>query len=537
MAEQSAITQGLSEKKLIILACIGIGIVTLFRFRLIGIPFERDEGEFAYMGKLLLDGYLPFENAYNMKLPGTNLMYAIIMAILGQTYKGVHLGLMVVNALSMLWIYLGIKKLFNGQTAVMALWIYGLMALSERFLGFAAHATHFIVFWVGLGMLWYAIFRERRQWFWAFLSGFAFGMAFLMKQHALFWLIFGGLLFLFETVNKDDTTMAKKAANVAAYALGGILPYAMLFLLMYSSDYFDRFWFWTVEYAQSYSTSIVSWDDATTLFWVSFKGMWKSFPVVWVLLAAAMASAWMLKLSPWQKVFLYGAVVLGFLTVVPGYYFRQHYFISFLPAVAIMTSVIVSYGLSQLAPKYATALSAITVLIIAFWAWFGSQDYYFKKSTKQLTSQFYRGNPFAESVEIGKYLKKHTNESDKIAVLGSEPELFVYSDRLSATGHIYMYGLMEPQPKNVEMQQEMIQEISKNIPAYIVYVNMQFSWLRRPDSPTQLMDWAQDYIGKNYSMVGIADVAKEGTKYYWDQDVVGKQPASDQHIIVFKRNQ
>ncbi|MEZ4909903.1 MAG: glycosyltransferase family 39 protein [Saprospiraceae bacterium] len=537
MSTSNITSSKIDAKKFFILALIGIIIISLFRFRLIGIPLERDEGEFAYMGKLLLEGFLPYEHAYNMKLPGTNLMYAGLMAIFGTSFKGIHLGLIFINALTMLLLYYGIKKLFNPQVAVMAAWIYGLMAMSERFLGFAAHATHFIAFWVSLGILWYAVFRERRQWFWALLSGFAFGMGFLMKQHAIFWLVFGGLLFLFEAIKKDNTSsVTQKLAELASFVFGGILPYMVLFLVMYNSSVFDRFWFWTVEYAQSYTTTVMSWSDAQTLFWGSFKGMWKSFPLVWILLFGAIISVWKLQLTLAQKIFLYLAVVFGFLTVVPGFYFRQHYFISFLPAVAIMVGVVIYYGLSHLWPKRVNLISAVCIAIITFWAWSGSSNYYFSKTTKQLTSQFYGGNPFAESVEIGKYLKKHTNASDKIAVLGSEPELYLYSNRMSATGHLYMYGLMEPHPKNVEMQQEVIQEISKNNPEYIVYVNMQFSWLRRPDSPTQLMDWAQDYISKYYTMVGIADVVREGTKYYWDKDVIGKQPEGEQHIIVFKRN-
>jgi hypothetical protein len=33
-------------------------------------------------------------------------------------------------------------------------------------------------------------------------------------------------------------------------------------------------------------------------------------------------------------------------------------------------------------------------------------------------------NPFPESIEIGEYIKNHSTKDDKIAELGSEPQLF-----------------------------------------------------------------------------------------------------------------
>jgi len=46
------------------------------RFRLRDFPLERDEGEYAYAGQLILQGIPPYQLAYNMKLPGTYAAYA-----------------------------------------------------------------------------------------------------------------------------------------------------------------------------------------------------------------------------------------------------------------------------------------------------------------------------------------------------------------------------------------------------------------------------------------------------------------------------
>ena len=68
-------------------------------------------------------------------------------------------------------------------------------------------------------------------------------------------------------------------------------------------------------------------------------------------------------------------------------------------------------------------------------------------------------NPFPESLEVGKYIRDHSEEKDRIAVLGSEPEIYFYSKRQAATRHIYMFPLMEPHVYALDMQDELIKEI------------------------------------------------------------------------------
>src|SRR6185312_11039909 len=90
------------------------------RFHLRNIPLERDEGEYAYAGQLMLQGIPPYKLAYNMKLPGTYAAYAVIMAVLGQTTRGIHLGLTLVNAATILLVYFLGRKLFGSICGLVA---------------------------------------------------------------------------------------------------------------------------------------------------------------------------------------------------------------------------------------------------------------------------------------------------------------------------------------------------------------------------------------------------------------------------------
>src|SRR5437899_1091529 len=97
MSNDSTIVPKLSSSKLKgawILVGLTILFVVVVRVRLREMPLERDEGEYAYAGQLMLQGVPPYQDAYNMKLPGTYAAYALIMAVFGQSAAGIHFGLM-----------------------------------------------------------------------------------------------------------------------------------------------------------------------------------------------------------------------------------------------------------------------------------------------------------------------------------------------------------------------------------------------------------------------------------------------------------
>src|SRR5437868_11591432 len=98
------------------------------RWRLREMPLERDEGEYAYAGQLILQGIPPYQIAYNMKLPGTYLAYALILRIFGASVAGIHAGLLVVNACTTLMMFLLGWRLYGNLAGVAAAASYALLS-------------------------------------------------------------------------------------------------------------------------------------------------------------------------------------------------------------------------------------------------------------------------------------------------------------------------------------------------------------------------------------------------------------------------
>src|SRR5580693_1450058 len=114
---------------------IAVLLAVVVRLRTLAIPLERDEGEYAYAGQLMLEGIPPYKLAYNMKLPGTYAAYAAMMAVFGQTTAGIHFGFLVVNLATLTLLFFIARRLLDEQHAVLACICYALLSMSRGVLG------------------------------------------------------------------------------------------------------------------------------------------------------------------------------------------------------------------------------------------------------------------------------------------------------------------------------------------------------------------------------------------------------------------
>jgi hypothetical protein len=108
---------------------------------------------------------------------------------------------------------------------------------------------------------------------------------------------------------------------------------------------------------------------------------------------------------------------------------------------------------------------------------------------------------FSETLPVAQYIKTNSAPNERIAVLGSEPEIYFYSRRRGATGYIYIYPLMESQPFAKRMQDEMISEIEHRKPQYVVYVDGPLSWLATTNSEQHIYEWWRGYWASNLDLI------------------------------------
>ena len=482
-----------------IVLCAGV------RYRLRAMPLERDEGEYAYAGQLLLQGIPPYQLAYTMKLPGTHVAYAALLAAFGQTPEGIRVGLLLVNAATTLLVFYLATELCGTLAGAVAAASWALLSTSPSVLGFAAHATHFVILAALAGILVLRRAIEKKRVALIFCSGLFLGIAFLMKQPAILFLIVAGL-YVFRSWSKGKTGWRDLALDMTALATGGVLPFLASCLFMVQAGVFNVFWFWTYSYSHQY-VSQASAGEAFVMLGIGLYRVIRPVWAIWVLASVGLVVLVSGYRARAASSFVGWFLFACFLAVCPGFYFRPHYFILLLPAIAILVGLAVSHATGKVrACHRSKVLRAIPLLIFltAFsYTVFTEREFLFEMDPRAACRYLYVSNTFPEAVDVARFIRDHTSPDVRIAVLGSEPEIYFYAHRHSATGYIYTYGLMEEQPYAATMQREMIAEIERSRPEYLVYVDNSRSWGTRPGSKLLIFSWAKNYLHENYVPVEV----------------------------------
>ena len=506
---------------LVALVILSVGAI---RLRLLQIPLERDEGEYAYAGQLMLQGTPPYQIAFNMKFPGTYAAYAAIMAIFGQSVGGIHMGFLLLNAGTIVMVYLLGKRLFTTLAGVAAAAAYGVLSISTGVLGTQAHATHFVVAAATAGTVLLLRAVDTRRAATLFWSGVLYGVAILMKQHGVLIAAFA-VLFL----------LRSRFRRLGLFCGGVAAPLVLAGLALWHAGVFGKFWFWTVTYAREYAGELTLWQGMR-VFGATFPPTVSRDVPVWIVALIGLVLIWRTKQHRPAAKFVTAFLVFSFLAVCPGFYFRSHYFVLMLPAVALLAGAALSCTIELLpanAVRYGVygVYAAVLLFSIAL-----QRVFFFQMTPQQASRALYGPEPFNEAIPISAWIRAHSAKGSSIAVLGSEPEIPFYADRHSATGYMYVYPMMEPQPFALTMQEEMIHDVELARPDYVVVVSGEGSWAQIQGSPTLIFDWWRAYRDGHYKRVGLADIISyDHTEYRWGSDVESYGRPSPRAVFVYRR--
>jgi len=515
-------------------------MIVIVRVRLREMPLERDEGEYAYMGQLMLQGEPPYKLAYNMKLPGTHAAYAVIMAVFGQSAAGIHLGFLIVNVASVLMVFLLGRRILDDVAGAAAAVTFGLLSTSPSFLGTAAHATHFVMLAALGGCLCLLTACARGGSGRFFASGLCFGLAFLMKQPGLFFGVFAFVYVAWQNARQNRLVSGKALGELGALSAGMLLPFAVTCLWLWQAGVFERFLFWTFSYGRAYA-SVVPWAALRDMLHQAGGLVFGLNILFWLLGAVGAVVMWWEDRMKDHRLFLLGLLLASLPALGTGLYFRAHYFVLLLPVLGLLCGVAVSRGLYLVRHEQSVELFLAFVMVGGFGlavlvALAVHGQTWFAQTPLEASKTLYSTTLFHETVGVGEFLRKECPQDARIAVLGSEPQIYFHAHRRSATGYIYTYPLMERQRFASQMQEEMIREIEETRPAYVVYVNDDFSWLRRPASNPKIFSWWEGYWSSNYDLVKMVNVTvNERALAQALPSASGRPTGAKRYLMILKR--
>lgn len=512
------------------------------RVRLLELPLERDEGEYAYGAQLLLHGGRLYDDLHTMKWPGMFAAYALIFSLAGETVAAIHGGLIVINLLTAIGMYLLSRLILDRASSLIVAVSFLVLSVLPVMHGIVANAEHFALLFPVFG-LWCLIHSLRdRSWFLLLVAGMLMGLGSVMKQHAHAFVLLGGILSLITPWPSTGRSIGRNIGQAAVYSLGVFITWGGMCLAVWQRGDWEKFITWTIHYPRDY-TQQIPWSGALGNFWYTASLI---FPVTWPLMLLALVGLVSVNLQKNRKRTLLatGFFLAGLISICPGFYFREHYFLMLMPSIALLCGLgaeSLKHHFSKRDSTAATSLTGMICLVALSLPLFMQGNLLFGLNADRVSRSLYGPNPFVESPKIAAYLKENMSETDRMVIFGSEPQIAFYSQRRSATGDIYMYPMTEIHPLARKLQDEMIQKVTQARPKFALYVSARTSWLIRPETDLHLIYWMNEFLA-NYELVGLAEtVSFTESKYQFAAPnetlhrSIGHIPKETSYVAVFRR--
>lgn len=514
-------------------------LVTIIRLNFLDFPFERDEGLYAHFASLILDGKLPYEAFYDPKPPGLFYSYAFIMAVFGQTAQGLHLGFLLVNLASIVFIYLIANKLWSGIAAIASAIAFAVLSLTPHAGGLSVLSEHLVVFWSVTGLYLLILATEKGNNRLLVASGLAFGFSLFVKQNGIFFIAAAAFYMLYYLKLEAKSTWVQTIKRLAVFGFCALLPSLLLALYLVVNGLGDEYYYWAIKYPAYLQD--VSLAEGWKLLQATLPNLLGAYWIWWLLaLIGAVLLAFVKDTK--TKVLLISFSFFSFLSIAPRLTFHGHYFLFLFPAFALLVGLLFSSIKEFLSKKtgkgIAFSFTSIALMgILAFQLIF-QKETYFKPNHEALMKEIYGINPFLETKVIAKKVEQLAKEGDQMVVYGGEMQLYFYTGLDAPTKHLYGPYLVDGTPEENQRQREFIEDVEYTKPRFFVAVNHPLTWVikgRAKDKP--VFHWYSNFI-KNYQLIGLAEMNQgEPSQYIWGANLESKELQADFNIFVWYRRE
>lgn len=469
---------------------VGAALVLLFilRWNSFGVPFERDEGEYAYSAWLMSKGGVLYKDAFLQKPPLIVYTYWLGQLLTKTGLWPARL-LATINVVGIMTVTgLLVAKEFGKRAGVVVFSLLPIMITFPYFMGMSANTEIFMLLPL-MGAVWIYVWHgeKAKSWQWALSGGLA-SLALLYKPICLFILIWVFGVWLVRSRNFRGIVFA---------GIGALSVFLLVMLPVIFSGGWSYFWEEAVVFNGLYARS---WGFGLSNL---FRQTWIMVSKWWILV---IPSVWFFIQKDRKWWFWVGVICSAFI----GVYQTPigHYYLMLMPFLALVAGVGLVKLMEDVGQKYYWGL---LVVVLAMLVPVRSQ---FSKTPEEINLWVYgTANPFYEAPLVAEKLAAVTNEGDRVFIAGSEPEILYYAKRLSVSRFVITYPLIIETPKRLDYQKEIISEIEGEKPAAIVYSTKQHSGLWNEESPREFIDYLTDLINDEYEMIG--GYVWELNKGYW----------------------
>jgi 4-amino-4-deoxy-L-arabinose transferase-like glycosyltransferase len=459
------------------------------RYPFLNIPLERDEGEYAYISNVIADGGLPYKDAFDQKPPAVFYLYYLVFLLFGKKVIALRLFAAFYNLFSVYFVY-KIGKLIKGRDlGLISALIFAITSSERRLLGFSANTEIFMLLPSIAGVYYALAYLETKKISKVVVSGILLSISVLFKQPAFFNIVFVlCVLIFYGIINKEEICWHIKTPLLISSAFA--LPLLLVSIYFYANNGFGEFKYQVFLHNLAYVGWDMPWNVAIKNLIDTLKFILSSQAVFWAMLLAGIVFMILKKQYTKYFAFLLAWFVLSFAAISLGKRFTLHYFEQLMPPLSLIAGTgffsIASIFSKGKTPK--PLLIAVMVFLLIILVPYNANKAYSSYTPEELSYAIYSGNPFNEDVTAAKYIGEKTSKEQTIFVVGSEPQIYFYTGRHSASKYIFFYPLTGGYSNALAKQKEVINDINAKKPEYIIYANYALSLGITPSSPAYIFE-------------------------------------------------
>lgn len=480
----------------VLIATTLVLIVGAVRAPLLTIPFERDEGEYAYIAWRLGHNELPYRDWIDQKPPGVFYVYRFALDLPFEPVRAIHfVGLLFAAASTCALFFLGLRFM-DRLWAWLGATLFAILSADPTVQGTAANTELFMVCPLIFSQIAFltATVRNRRRVPFMVLAGALTGAAVMFKQVAIVnWLFMAALYPVFASREKRWL----RTVSFAAWSATGLLAVMGLVVLYFwgrggLEELVDNVFTHNLQYIGAVGAS-----TRLEYCWGTLTMLARTQTVVWAFTPVGLAGLLKSGRGKWC-LFVAGWLVTSAIGVSASGYFFPHYFQQLLPPLALAAAAgaewISAIELWKIIPSRirCTALSLMLAVLPATILW----PFWFTYSPADAVRRIYPGNFFAEMPEFAQRLKSVTPSEAPVFIFGAEPELLFYARRPSATRYIFLFPLYGPYKSAHERQMATAKEIERAQPLAAVYLPNALFFVSGTDQ--FFTQWSLSYLQDNF---------------------------------------
>ncbi len=499
-------------KRGLLLTAILLAVIVL-ALPVLTYPLGRDQGEFATIGRGILDGKTPYTELWNPKPPAVFYIYAGAMALFGRTTEALRaLDLLLYPLIGAALYWIG-WRLSNHRTGLFAALLFGVFYFTETFWTLTQN-DGIVLLPMVLAVVCAMKAAQSHGWkagAWAFGAGALSAYVIWFKYP---FAIFAGVMVAAYSLSDQftETPRMKKVEAALTFLLGGLVIGMGGILALQAQGAWDAL----VESARltsQYTALTFNWNDFRELMGTALGFRWHQWGLLFVL---AVLWPFMLRLSQprlrrWLMVVLWllaGLVIM--LMQAKGY---DYHWLPMLPPLVLLAAdtldqqigLVARRGLARHSEIPTTFLTLLILLVLlGTHSWRVSGSYLTGREDRMAYySRFQAGEFMAdESQAVADYLTARNVPGDSLYIWGFRPEVYYLTQLNPPTRFIFQFPLVADWYP-AEWRQENVDILWAALPPYALVLQVDYMpWVTGSDedSNTLLQGYNElkDWLAFNY---------------------------------------